>query len=68
MSESNEFYDVKISQDITNEKERNIITDSLIKNNKTICNSDYDNKYFFVLVVLVITIVLITGISLCFLI
>ena len=29
---SNEFYDVKISRDIINEKERNNITDSLVKN------------------------------------
>ena len=29
---SNEFYDVKISRDIINEKERNVITNTLIKN------------------------------------
>jgi hypothetical protein len=32
MRESNEFYDVKISQDIISEKERNIITNNLMKN------------------------------------
>ena len=41
---SNEFYDVKISQDIINEKERNVITDSLVKNDS---KHWYNNKCFF---------------------
>ena len=50
MSEhSNEFYDVKISRDITNEKERNIITNTLIKNEEMRSNSIHsdnsDNVY-----------------------
>ena len=46
---SNEFYDVKISRDITNEKERNIITNTLIKSEKMRSNSIHsdnsDNVY-----------------------
>ena len=46
---SNEFYDVKISRDITNEKERNVITNTLIKNEKMRSNSIHsdnsDNVY-----------------------
>lgn len=46
---SNEFYDVKISQDIINEKERNIITNTLIKNEEMRSNSIHsdnsDNVY-----------------------
>ena len=50
MSEhSNEFYDVKISRDITNEKERNVITNTLIKNEEMRSNSIHsdnsDNVY-----------------------
>ena len=40
---SNEFYDIKISRDITNEKERNIITDSLVKTEN---KHWYNNKCF----------------------
>ena len=43
---SNEFYDVKISRDITNEKERNIITDSLVKSEDKYW---YNNKCLFTL-------------------
>ena len=46
---SNEFYDVKISRDITNEKERDIITDSLVKSEEMRSNSIHsdnsDNVY-----------------------
>ena len=49
MSDSNEFYDVKISRDITNEKERNVITNTLIKNEEMRSNSIHsdnsDNVY-----------------------
>ena len=45
MSEhSNEFYDVKISRDITNEKERNIITNTLIKNEEMRSNSIHSDN------------------------
>ena len=43
MRESNEFYDVKISQDIISEKERNIITNSLIKNREKTLNDNKQN-------------------------
>jgi hypothetical protein len=46
---SNEFYDVKISRDIINEKEKNIITNTLIKNEEMRSNSIHsdnsDNVY-----------------------
>jgi len=45
MSEhSNEFYDVKISRDITNEKERNVITNTLIKNEEMRSNSIHSDN------------------------
>lgn len=49
MSDSNEFYDVKISGDIINEKEKNDITNTLIKNEEMRSNSIHsdnsDNVY-----------------------
>lgn len=67
MRETDEFYDVKISQDIINEKERNIITDSLMKNEETNdkqSNSKkwYNNKCFFVSALLLSSTVIATGI------
>ena len=41
---SNEFYDVKISQDIINEKERNVITNTLIKNEEMRNNSIHSDN------------------------
>ena len=41
---SNEFYDVKISRDIINEKERNVITDSLVKNEEMRSNSIHSDN------------------------
>jgi hypothetical protein len=41
---SNEFYDVKISRDIINEKERNVITDSLVKSEKMRSNSIHSDN------------------------
>ena len=41
---SNEFYDVKISQDIINEKERNVITNTLIKNEEMRSNSIHSDN------------------------
>jgi hypothetical protein len=41
---SNEFYDVKISRDITNEKERDIITDSLVKSEEMRSNSIHSDN------------------------
>ena len=61
MRETDEFYDVKISQDIINEKDRNIITDSLMKNEET--NKHwYNNKCFFVSALLLSSTVIATGI------
>ena len=41
---SNEFYDVKISRDIINEKERNLITNTLIKNEEMRSNSIHSDN------------------------
>ena len=41
---SNEFYDVKISRDIINEKERDIITDSLVKSEEIRSNSIHSDN------------------------
>ena len=60
---SNEFYDVKISQDIINEKERNIITDSLIKSEN---KHWYNNKCFFVSALILSSTVISTGIYVLF--
>ena len=68
MSESSEFYDVKISQDIISEKERNIITNSLIKNEENNINDKqgdnnrkwYNNKYFLFSALLFTSIVIST--------
>ena len=76
MRSSNEFYDVKISQDIISEKERNIITNNLMKNeNVSDKQSDskqseykhwYDNKCFFLSALILTSTVLATGIYICF--
>ena len=71
MRESIEFYDVKISQDIISEKERNIITNNLMKNeNVSDKQSDskhwYDNKCFFLSALILTSTVLATGIYMCF--
>jgi hypothetical protein len=63
MSDSNEFYDVKISQDIINEKERNIITDSLMKTEN---NHWYNNKCFFFSALLLSSTVIATCIYMLF--
>jgi hypothetical protein len=63
MSDSNEFYDVKISQDIINEKERNIITDSLVKSDS---KHWYNNKCFFVSALILSSTVIATGIYMLF--
>jgi hypothetical protein len=64
MSEhTNEFYDVKISRDITNEKERNIITDSLVKTEN---KHWYNNKCFFLSALLLSSTVIATGIYMLF--
>jgi len=61
MRESNEFYDVKISQDIISEKERNIITNSLIKNQEKSINDDKQNDrnmcFLFSVLLLVSTVI-----------
>jgi hypothetical protein len=41
---SNEFYDIKISRDITNEKEKNDITNTLMKNEKMRSNSIHSDN------------------------
>ena len=76
MRSSSEFYDVKISQDIISEKERNIITNNLMKNeNISSKQSDskqsegkywYDNKCFFLSALILTSTVLATGIYICF--
>jgi hypothetical protein len=76
MRDSNEFYDVKISQDIISEKERNIITNNLMKNenmsDKQINSKQsdskywYDNKCFFFSALILTSTVLATGIYMCF--
>ena len=76
MRDSNEFYDVKISHDIISEKERNIITNNLMKNeNISSKQSDskqsegkywYDNKCFFLSALILTSTVLATGIYICF--
>ena len=60
---SNEFYDVKISQDIINEKERNNITDSLVKSDS---KHWYNNKCFFVSALILSSTVIATGIYVMF--
>jgi hypothetical protein len=76
MRNSNEFYDVKISQDIISEKERNIITNNLMKNEnvsnkQSECKQSegkywYDNKCFFLSALILTSTVLATGIYMCF--
>jgi hypothetical protein len=68
MSESNEFYDVKISQDIISEKEKNDITNRLIKNEKTISDSNYwyHNKCFFLSALIFSSTIFATGVYMCF--
>jgi hypothetical protein len=60
---SNEFYDVKISQDIINEKERNIITDSLVKSDS---KHWYNNKCFFVSALILSSTVIAVGVYMLF--
>ena len=70
MRDTDEFYDVKISQDIINEKERNVITNSLIKNTEKSINDNnrkwYYNKCFLFSALLLSSIVISTGIYVCF--
>lgn len=72
MRESIEFYDVKISQDIISEKERNIITNNLMKNENVSDSKQsegkhwYDNKCFFLSALILTSTVLATGIYMCF--
>jgi hypothetical protein len=73
MNESNEFYDVKISQDIINEKEKNIITNRLIKNEEMRSNSIQsdtnrwcNNKCFFLSALIFSSTAIATGVYMCF--
>ena len=77
MRNSNEFYDVKISQDIISEKEINIITNNLMKDeNVSDCKQSdgkqsdgkhwYDNKCFFLSALILTSTVLATGLYMCF--
>ena len=76
MRSSSEYYDVKISKDIISEKEINIITNNLMKNeNISSKQSDskqsegkywYDNKCFFLSALILTSTVLATGIYICF--
>jgi hypothetical protein len=45
MRNSNEFYDVKISQDIISEKEINIITNNLMKDENVSYGKHSDSKH-----------------------
>jgi hypothetical protein len=68
MRESNEFYDVKISQDIISEKDRNIIMNSLIKNEEKNINDDKlndRNMCFLFLALLLISTVISIAIYVC---
>ena len=72
MREPNEFYDVKISQDIICEEERNIIKNNLMKDENISdskrSNSKYwhDNKCFFLSALILASTLLATGIYMCF--
>ena len=77
MRNSNEFYDVKISQDIISEKEINIITNNLMKDENVSYgkHSDskqsdskhwYDNKCFFLSALILTSTVLASGLYMCF--
>ncbi len=72
MRNSNEFYDVKISQDIISEKERNIIRNNLMKDENVSDSKQsdsknwYDNKCFFLSALILTSTVLATGLYMCF--
>ena len=77
MRDTNEFYDVKISQDIISEKERNDITNGLMKTeNVSDCkqsdckqsdsNHWYNNKCFFLSALILSSTVISIGIYMCF--
>ena len=82
MRSSSEFYDVKISQDIISEKERNIITNNLMKDENVSDGKQsdgkqsdgkqsdgkhwYDNKCFFLSALILTSTVLATGLYMCF--
>jgi hypothetical protein len=71
MSEhSDEFYDVNISKEIISEKEKNTITNMLMKNqnisNKQNDNHWYNNKCFFFSALILSSMVISTGIYMCF--
>jgi len=71
MSEhSDEFYDVNISKEIISEKEKNTITNMLMKNqnisNKQNDNYWYNNKCFFFSALILSSMVISIGIYMCF--
>lgn len=68
---SNEFYDIKISQDVISEKDRNNITNMLMKNEKIRSDSIYHinqpgNKCFFFSALILSSIVISISIYMCF--
>ena len=76
---SNEFYDIKISQDVISEKERNNITNMLMKNEKIRSDSIHSdnsdsiyhinqpgNKCLFFLAFIISTTIIATCIYMCF--
>jgi hypothetical protein len=74
MSDTNEFYDVKISQDIISEKEKNDITNRLMKNEKKNSHSKesdsklwYNNKCFVLSALILSSTVIATGVYMCYL-
>ena len=72
MRESSEFYDVKISQEIISEKDKNNLTNMLMKNEETSDKQSdtkpwYNSNCFFVSVLLLFTTIAIaTGFYICF--
>jgi hypothetical protein len=66
MRETDEFYDVNISRDIINEKERNVITDSLMKNEDLDNKKWYNNKCFFASALVLSSTLIACGIYMCF--
>jgi len=71
--DSNEFYDIKISQEVISEKEKNDITNMLMKNEQMRSDSIHsdnnrwcNNKCFFLSALILLTTICATGIYMCF--
>jgi hypothetical protein len=72
MRESSEFYDVQISQEIISEKDKNNLTNMLMKTEETSnkqCDNDHhcdDNQRFYASVLLLLILSIASGIYVCF--